>query len=136
VTDRYVKTVLTIIAAALVWLCVVLTPIGVTVGAQPSGTAGPPTRVVLVGWQDRDGFLHALSKQDGIPTLGAGPAASLLPPAAPASTVTPPPPASRGVVSTPAAQPHPGRCRATTQRGTQCMRTASAGSAYCWQHGR
>lgn len=28
-----------------------------------------------------------------------------------------------------------GRCVATTQKGTRCKRSASAGSAYCWQHG-
>lgn len=27
------------------------------------------------------------------------------------------------------------RCAATTQKGARCLRTASAGSAYCWQHG-
>jgi len=27
------------------------------------------------------------------------------------------------------------RCQATTQKGAQCKRTASAGSTYCWQHG-
>jgi hypothetical protein len=26
------------------------------------------------------------------------------------------------------------RCLATTKKGTQCSRTASAGSNYCWQH--
>ena len=26
------------------------------------------------------------------------------------------------------------RCQATTQKGTQCKRTASSGSKYCWQH--
>lgn len=26
------------------------------------------------------------------------------------------------------------RCQATTQKGTQCKRTASAGSSRCWQH--
>jgi hypothetical protein len=29
-----------------------------------------------------------------------------------------------------------GRCQAITQKGTQCSRRASAGSRYCWQHGR
>jgi hypothetical protein len=28
------------------------------------------------------------------------------------------------------------RCAATTKKGTQCLRMASAGSAYCWQHQR
>ncbi len=26
------------------------------------------------------------------------------------------------------------RCQATTQKGTQCKRTAASGSRYCWQH--
>jgi micrococcal nuclease len=29
----------------------------------------------------------------------------------------------------------PGRCQATTKKGTQCKRNAKPGSAYCWQHG-
>lgn len=28
------------------------------------------------------------------------------------------------------------QCAATTQKGTRCSRTASAGSNYCWQHGK
>jgi len=28
-----------------------------------------------------------------------------------------------------------GRCQATTKKGTQCKRSASPGSKYCWQHG-
>jgi hypothetical protein len=28
-----------------------------------------------------------------------------------------------------------GRCQATTKKGTQCKRSAKAGSNYCWQHG-
>lgn len=27
------------------------------------------------------------------------------------------------------------QCAATTQKGTQCKRSAAAGSTYCWQHG-
>lgn len=27
-----------------------------------------------------------------------------------------------------------GRCQATTKKGTQCKRSASSGSNYCWQH--
>ncbi|HEU4724540.1 MAG TPA: thermonuclease family protein [Candidatus Eisenbacteria bacterium] len=27
------------------------------------------------------------------------------------------------------------RCQATTKKGTQCKRSAKAGSSYCWQHG-
>jgi len=28
-----------------------------------------------------------------------------------------------------------GRCQATTKKGAQCKRNASAGSSHCWQHG-
>lgn len=28
-----------------------------------------------------------------------------------------------------------GRCQAATKKGTQCLRKAKAGGAYCWQHG-
>ena len=28
----------------------------------------------------------------------------------------------------------PGKCKAITSKGTQCSRTADAGSEYCWQH--
>jgi hypothetical protein len=31
-------------------------------------------------------------------------------------------------------QSYSGRCQATTKKGTQCKRSASAGSNYCWQH--
>lgn len=30
---------------------------------------------------------------------------------------------------------HSVRCQAITKKGTQCKRTASPGSKYCWQHG-
>lgn len=143
--DGYMKALLTVIAGALVWLCAVLTPVGARVEAQATAA---PTRVVLVGWQDRDGFLHNLSKQDGLPTFAAA-SSSLLPAAAPvaatpeaASSPAPstPPPAARSVVSQPAtpkpsAPAYAGRCQATTKKGTQCSRTAKAGSSYCWQHG-
>jgi hypothetical protein len=41
-------------------------------------------------------------------------------------------------VESPKATPAPvrsGRCQATTKKGTQCLRKAKAGGAYCWQHG-
>jgi len=42
------------------------------------------------------------------------------------------------VPSTPKATPTMagGRCSATTQKGARCKRNASAGSSYCWQHGK
>jgi colicin import membrane protein len=44
----------------------------------------------------------------------------------PSETATEPIPEKTGVIS--------GRCKATTQAGTQCKRNASEGSEYCWQH--
>ena len=50
--DRYAKTVLTIIAAALVWLCIIHTPIGTPLGAQAPIVSFPDTmRVVIAGWE-------------------------------------------------------------------------------------
>ena len=54
--DRYTRIVLTIIAAALVYLCVVFTPLP-TVHAQrglrPGDDTGP-AQVVVVGWRTAD----------------------------------------------------------------------------------
>lgn len=52
-SDRYTKFVLTIIAAALVYICIVLTPV-TAVSAQTALRPGDPTgpgQVVVVGWQ-------------------------------------------------------------------------------------
>lgn len=52
-SDRYTKAVLTIIAAALVYLCIVLTPIP-GVQAQTARRPGDPTgpaEMVIVGWR-------------------------------------------------------------------------------------
>lgn len=52
-TDRYLRAVLTVIAAALVYLCVVLTP-WPAVQAQTAARPGDPTgpaQVVVVGWR-------------------------------------------------------------------------------------
>lgn len=51
--DRYTKAVLTLIAAALVYLCIVLTPLP-TAHAQFTQRPGEPTgpvQVVVVGWR-------------------------------------------------------------------------------------
>ena len=52
--DRYTKTVLTVIACALVYLCVVMTPLPV-VKAQGTKRAGEmittPIEAVIVGWK-------------------------------------------------------------------------------------
>ena len=50
--DRYTKTVLTIIAAALVWLCIIHTPTGTTLSAQvPPAAAQDAMRVIIAGWE-------------------------------------------------------------------------------------
>ena len=52
-SDRYTKAVLTIIAAALVYLCIVMTPIP-GVQAQTARRPGDPTgpgEMVIVGWR-------------------------------------------------------------------------------------
>jgi hypothetical protein len=50
--DRYLRTVLTVIALCLVYLCLVLTPWPVA-QAQQSG-------VFIVGWKDQRGHEHPL----------------------------------------------------------------------------
>lgn len=53
-SDRYTKLVLTIIAGALIYLCMVLTPVPTVAAQVPSRTPGEPsgpTEVVIVGWQ-------------------------------------------------------------------------------------
>jgi hypothetical protein len=52
-TDPYVKGVLTVIAGALVYLCIVITP-WPAAGAQTAARPGDPTgpaQVVVVGWR-------------------------------------------------------------------------------------
>jgi hypothetical protein len=52
-TDRYLKTILTVIAAALLYLCVALTP-WPAARAQTAARPGDPTgpaQVVVVGWR-------------------------------------------------------------------------------------
>ncbi len=52
--DRYTRAILTIIALALVYLCVVLTPIPALHAQQSARRPGDPTgpgEVVIVGWR-------------------------------------------------------------------------------------
>jgi hypothetical protein len=57
--DRYTRIVLTVIAACLVYLCLVVSKVGAPLsaqGTQPSGAARPglttgPVEVVIVGWR-------------------------------------------------------------------------------------
>ncbi len=56
-TDRYTKAVLTLIATALVYLCVVLTPwpgVQAQTAARPGESTGP-AQVVIVGWRAPSG---------------------------------------------------------------------------------
>jgi hypothetical protein len=59
--DLYLRVVLSVIAAALVYLCVVFTPMPVTsaqgrvVGAKTPGEYTGPAEVVIIGWQLPDG---------------------------------------------------------------------------------
>ena len=51
--DRYTKTVLTIIAGALIYLCIVMTPLpalSAQVNTPRPGEPSGPTDVVIVGW--------------------------------------------------------------------------------------
>jgi hypothetical protein len=53
-TDRYTKTVLTVIAVALVYICVVITPLPAVSAQQASLRPGEPTgpaEVTVVGWR-------------------------------------------------------------------------------------
>ena len=57
-SDYYLRGVLTIIAAALVYLCVLLTPVpivsaqaGQVVGAPTPGVSTGPAEMVIVGWR-------------------------------------------------------------------------------------
>ncbi len=129
-TDHYTRLVLSIIAAALVWLCIVLTPLGTPVSAQ----LGAPTPVVLTGWQDANGRVHTFNAAPLPIAMGAT--------AVGGGSSTPAPLVSQPAAGTTAAprsatprQQTAGRCQATTQKGTQCSRMAKAGSSYCWQHG-
>ena len=56
--DRYTKAVLTLIGCALVYLCVIFTPLPRAHAQTPSkrpGESSGPTEVVIVGWQSREG---------------------------------------------------------------------------------
>jgi hypothetical protein len=53
-TDRYIKSMLTVIAGALIYLCVVLTPmphVNAQVNSRTPGEPSGPTDVVIVGWR-------------------------------------------------------------------------------------
>lgn len=73
--DRYTKIVLTLILAALTYLCVAVTPVGTPVNAQEGVT--PTTRVILVGWEGEDKKVYPISDLHGIPVHEAANAGNL-----------------------------------------------------------
>lgn len=71
--DRYTKVLLTVIAAALVYLCVVLTPLP-GLQAQTAKRPGDPTgpaEAVIVGWRTNDAVPVAFQRP--IPVTAAEP---------------------------------------------------------------
>jgi hypothetical protein len=53
-TDRYTKTVLTVIAGALIYLCIVMTPLPAAHaqgGLRPGEISSGPISVVVTGWK-------------------------------------------------------------------------------------
>jgi len=73
-----------------------------------------PTNFVATVWLD-DLVDEPVSGSASSPAVGSTPAA-----------------ASSGV--TRSSSPSSSQCAATTQKRTRCLRTASPGSAFCWQH--
>jgi hypothetical protein len=52
--DRYIKSVLTVIAGALIYLCIVMTPLpglNAQTTSQRPGVSSGPLDVVIVGWR-------------------------------------------------------------------------------------
>jgi hypothetical protein len=94
--DFYTKAVLTIIAGALVWLCVAATPLGTPVTAQ-----GTPalTHVVIGGWVDASGTQHRLPVPNtaiaSLPVASHAPMTTAGPTTAPPAQAPAPPTANR-----------------------------------------
>ncbi len=75
--DRYTRTVLTLIAIALVYLCVVLTP-WPGVQAQTAQRPGDPTgpaQMVIVGWRGAPGETIPVSAPNPVPIAASAPLA-------------------------------------------------------------
>lgn len=73
--DRYTKVVLTLIATALVYLCVILTPIP-GVQAQTAKRPGDPTgpaQMVIVGWRGGPGETIPVSTPNPLPVTVSEP---------------------------------------------------------------
>jgi|WetSurMetagenome_2_1015567.scaffolds.fasta_scaffold340829_2 hypothetical protein len=79
--DRYTRIVLTVIAACLVYLCLVLTPLGTPLraqqpGAPAQGAARPglatgPAEVVIVGWRTDSDAALPVSVRNTVTTQAA-----------------------------------------------------------------
>lgn len=79
--DRYTRLVLTVIAACLVYLCLVLTPVGTPLRAQQAGVpaqgaarpglATGPAEVVIVGWRTDGGEALPVSVRNTVTTQAA-----------------------------------------------------------------
>ena len=64
--DRYMKTVLTVIAGALIYLCMIFTPLPGVNAQSPSkvpGVSTGPSDVVIVGWRAPDNAAFPVSIQ-------------------------------------------------------------------------
>lgn len=64
-TDRYTKTILTIIAASLLWISMGGPSMLTTVQAQAE-----PQRVYIAGWIDASGAQHSLTNRANGRTIG------------------------------------------------------------------
>ena len=71
-SDRYTKFVLTVIAAALLYLCVVLTPLPAVQAQQNTLRPGEPTgpvQAVIVGWRGAPGESIPVSTALPVPVV-------------------------------------------------------------------
>jgi len=73
--DRYTKAVLTLIATALVYLCVVVTPwpgVQAQTAARPGESTGP-AQVVIVGWRAPSGESIPVTTMSTVDVRVSGP---------------------------------------------------------------
>lgn len=76
--DRYTKVVLTLIATALTYLCVILTPIPAVQAEQAQSSPRPgeptgPAQVVIVGWRGAPGDTIPVSVPGTVPVTVTAP---------------------------------------------------------------
>ena len=99
---------------------------------QACGQSQPPMEERIQQLESRVKFLESvLAKYEGSelssPTISSGVRQGIM-------TGSPPQGAENANRDNSTKQSYAGRCQATTKKGSQCKRTASAGSNYCWQH--